>query len=515
MLLCLVAVVVIGGWVRYMGIDFGLPAKFARPDEELITEQVHYMLERGTYRPSHLIYPSFFIYLNVAVGKALSPLVPDSETAVERFEYIYMTGRCVSAALGTLTLLLVFLLGRRAYSTRIGLMAALVLALLHLHVRDSHFGVTDVGLGFFATLALLPIIQTARTGSWKHVLLSGVCAGLAFGMKYTGLVMLAPLALALWLHFFPQRAFKAMALRFTAACAVTAFFFALTTPYGVLEPDRLLHALRFQQSVATTEQADLFDRGLIWNGLFTLRYGMGILLCLAAAVGLIFAFIRRKNADLIVASYFLIYYICIGLGRLIFVRYMVPVAPVLAVLAVVGIDRMSTLIWNRKRVALAWGLTVLALIIPAVRAIRSDLLLAKEDTRIVAARYLVDHVGEDEKALLIGRYALPARSLCKDSRFVIREAHDLSVDDILSEPYDYVVYSTYFFDCFFDPDAEMAARLEQELEPVRIFSPLKQGIDRDAIDPVFNDQDIFYLPFARFDGFERGGPFIHVRALND
>ena len=60
----------------------------------------------------------------------------------------------VSALAGTLTVVLIVLLGARLYGSRVGLLAGLLLAACVLHLQNSRYLTTDVPLTFFVMLAL-------------------------------------------------------------------------------------------------------------------------------------------------------------------------------------------------------------------------------------------------------------------------------------------------------------------------------------------------------------------------
>src|SRR6185436_4043562 len=70
------------------------------------------------------------------------------------------------------------------------LVAAFFLAIAFLHVRDSHFGVTDVPTSFLAIAAMLPFARAHRDPidrrPWTS---SGILTGLAASMKYGGGVL--------------------------------------------------------------------------------------------------------------------------------------------------------------------------------------------------------------------------------------------------------------------------------------------------------------------------------------
>jgi hypothetical protein len=87
-------------------------------------------------------------------------------------------------------------LAGRLVSRRAGLIAAGLVAVNPLHVRLSHMIVVDSMLAFFCTAALLALVDLSSSGGTRTALLGGILVGLAAATKYTGAVLIAPLALA-------------------------------------------------------------------------------------------------------------------------------------------------------------------------------------------------------------------------------------------------------------------------------------------------------------------------------
>ncbi len=90
----------------------------------------------------------------------------------------------VSVLLGTLSILIVFLLARSMFSPRVGLLAALLFALSGYHYAYSVTGLADVSALFFSLVSFLLYYQSRKQGGpstrlgW--IIAAGISAGLAF-----------------------------------------------------------------------------------------------------------------------------------------------------------------------------------------------------------------------------------------------------------------------------------------------------------------------------------------------
>ena len=93
-----------------------------------------------------------------------------------------------------------------------------------------------------------------------------------------------------------------------------------------------------------------------------------------ALIGVGAAIVLRTRADLILLSFVAVYFIDLLTIRAHFDRYLLPLLPVLGVMA------------GRLR-ALA-PITMLLLIVPRTYSIRDDVDLTRTDTRVVAARWI-------------------------------------------------------------------------------------------------------------------------------
>lgn len=86
--------------------------------------------------------------------------------------------RVVSAAIGTLTVLTLYGLGREMFGEGVALMAATVLAVLPFHLQFSRVGVNNVVDGLMVTLSLWLILRAVRTDRLSAYMWAGLVAGL-------------------------------------------------------------------------------------------------------------------------------------------------------------------------------------------------------------------------------------------------------------------------------------------------------------------------------------------------
>ena len=101
-----------------------------------------------------------------------------------------LTGRLTAAAIGVITVLLVFRIGDLLYGRRAGLYAALFMALMPYHTIVSRQVLLDGPMTLFSTLALYTLVRFAQTERSEWLIATGAAMGLTFLSKETGILML-------------------------------------------------------------------------------------------------------------------------------------------------------------------------------------------------------------------------------------------------------------------------------------------------------------------------------------
>lgn len=120
------------------------------------------------------------------------------------YDEITETGRAVTALFDTMTILLVFLIGRRLAGRNVGLLASLLYAAAVLPIQHAHFFVVDSYVTFFAAAAVYFSIGVAQNGRWHNYALAGLMTGLAMACKLTAVSLVPVVGLAAAIHAWPS-----------------------------------------------------------------------------------------------------------------------------------------------------------------------------------------------------------------------------------------------------------------------------------------------------------------------
>ena len=339
-LLALGAVVALAAALRLAGVRYGLPYSLLNPDETSIVPRAWGIAHGHGLDPHWYDYPSLLMYV-------LAPLQALYGHAS------FGAARSVVVALGLGGVAATWWLGRSAYGRGAGLVGAATVAVATTHVAYSREAVTDVPMTLAVTCALALMVSGRL--EW-----AGLAVGLSAAFKYPGAVALVPLVVAGWGRW------RALA----RAGVFAACTFALATPFV------LVHAGRAWD--ATSRVNRLARAG--WLGfehdpptpvayLDRLWAAVGPVLALGL-LGLLIALWRRSRTDLVLVSFALAYWLTLMPQRAHFDRYILPLVPVLGVLAARA----------RPAAPLAFAL----LVVPLVWSIGDARRLTRTDTRTVA-----------------------------------------------------------------------------------------------------------------------------------
>lgn len=339
-----VAIVALAGALRVVGSGSGLPLPLLNPDERNIVPRAWDLVHGGGLDPGWYDYPSLLFLL-------LAP----SQIGLD--EPSYGGARAVAILLGVLGVLAAWWLGRVAYGRLAALTGALGVAVATTHVAYSRMAVTDVLLTLGVT-ACLALLVTGRL-EW-----AGLVAGLATSAKYPGVLLAVPLLVAGYDRW--RRTAVAVGL------AVAAF--ALTSPFV------LVHAGRAWDDVTRVQR--LAHDG--WLGFeddpaTPLAFGLRLWetsgpLVLVAAVAIVLAARSRARRDLVLLSFVAAYCLSLLPIEAHFDRYVLPLVPVLAVLA-------------GSRPALA-AATIVAAVVPLWWSVSDTTALTGRDHRLDAAEWI-------------------------------------------------------------------------------------------------------------------------------
>lgn len=335
------------------------------------------------FSPKSSLNPHFFAYgsLPLYVLKIASTAMGIFNLSYTSYESIDLVGRALSALFDTFTIAVIYLVGKKIFSTRIGLFAAFIYAISVLPIQLSHFYAVDTMLTCFMLLTLFSLIKLYEKPNIINAVVTGIFFGLAMATKASAVAVSATILLTLALDFlliflrqphkphiwFPHvpHIIKKLFIEGITLFITAGIIFFICEPYAFLDFSEFLN--QNLQQYAMTKDAFTFPYTLQYIGKIPYFYelkniflwGEGPLLASFSFIGigyLTYLALKKQKHDkwakeLVLVVFFWTYFAIVGRFAIGFMRYMLPVYPILSISAALMFRRLRLLIHKRNLIS--------------------------------------------------------------------------------------------------------------------------------------------------------------------
>jgi YYY domain-containing protein len=358
-------------------------------------------------QPRSFAYGSLPIFLLKFVGHLASPWWP----IANGIDGLTLIGRILSTLFDLGTILLVFLIGRRLYGVVAGLVASLLVSMTVLDIQLAHFYASDTLLTFFVVLTILAALRAHERPSPGRAVAMGVAAGLAISCKVSAAPVLLACVLACWLARdridASGESGSAMGRAFSLASLsvlVAGLVFFIFQPYAVLDPQSFIKDIQYESEMVRGIQIPPYT--IQYIGTVPIVYQIGNLfawvagptLTIVLLVGmLLFALrllARRRDEEWLLAAWIFPYLAITLAFQVKFVRYMLPVLPLLVLLGVAWLLPRGLGQVARAARPSRWATVILAAVVlgTALQAASFASIYMQEHTRVRASEWIYDNV---------------------------------------------------------------------------------------------------------------------------
>lgn len=402
----LLAIMVVSLGVECWGLQRDLPLA-SEVDEPLAVRPALHIAATGDLNPhwfghpaSTSVYPLAGIYHvwdAVARDGSLLSANPDLNRvpATSRGEFFFI-GRLWSIVFAVGAIPLIFLLGRRCFSTAIGLVGASLWVLVPLAVHYARIARSDSASWFFAVLALLLIVQLLDQPALRNHVLAGISLGVGISARYF-IVTLIPVLVAAGAVAVRRRVPGASFRRVGAGVGAAVGTFLLTTPYFLFDWPAARQSLEIEWGPHPGH--DGFSR------LGNLRWYLGnsipneITWPVAglAVAGVVLILVRRRNArQLLLVAAAALFLAGISVSHLHWPRWPLPILPLVMLFAahalVTAVSAVRAVVPQLPLVpATVVGLALVAMM-PAKHVVQMNVLHSRPSTRLVAREWISAHL---------------------------------------------------------------------------------------------------------------------------
>jgi Dolichyl-phosphate-mannose-protein mannosyltransferase len=437
MVVAIVSVAGLGAALRLVTLKADAPYT-TYVDEWAILKGSARQISDATWDPGWYHYPAFLMDATTVAASVVAAVGGDSyelrdgaraTVATPYIEIVepwtlVIAGRLVVLALAIANIVLVALLGMRLAGRRVGLLAALFVAVLPIFVTRGSVVISDTAAAAFATAALYCSARVVTASSRRQLVtwlvIGGGASGLASTSKYTiGTVLLAVCAaVALRQDRSVWDRLKLGGL----AVAAFALIAALSTPALVFRTSEVVDALEFlERSYTTRTPTESY-----WEQMLHARE-FGRLMLVAGFAGLVLLMRSRRARPIVLA------YLAFAIPTLALlvrpgfqpVRNILPLIPFLAIAAAITIVEAVRFVGTRLPLSPALqGIVAVAIALtlcwaPLQGGTRRYLALERGhvDSRTSVRQWIASRVHDGERVLVAQEISmLPSalRQICAD-----------------------------------------------------------------------------------------------------
>jgi hypothetical protein len=429
--------------LRFYGLWWGAPERInLHPDEVEHVMNHALSISLADPDPHFLNYPSLLLYLIAILNGALTRLGFVTEPWQS-----YIVARAIVASFGAATPAAVFwLVTEMSGSFLAALLAGLWVALLPLHVWESHFAVTDVVMTFWIVVALALSVRLLERSKRLDYGLTGAAIGLAIASKYTGALVLVSPLLASLLAGLPV-VDLVVGLGWLAIIALVCCF--LGTPFTFLRLGAFEDAMAFEYAHVHSLHYGFSLPAVGWQyhkyvyELFAgFPFSLGFALYASAVAGTVWTLWNLRRTTAVVLLFTVTFFATLGHWTFVPLRYQLPVLVIGAALA--GMWH-AALLESASAASRTFGAVVLIStgIYTGLFVFETTARL-RHDTRIEAARWLDQTLKPGERLLLCG-YS-PYLAIPTDPRIVVNAVNEVWISRLAArDDFDLVEISSMHY----------------------------------------------------------------------
>lgn len=449
--------------VYLWGIRRDLPIIY-EIDEPPFTQAAAGMAAAGTLNPGWFGHPGSTVIYPLAVMYHAFDLLDHNAFMTDTGEF-YLLGRMLMVVYAVLSLPLVLQVGRSAFGTRPGLIAAWLTLLSPLAVEQFQQTRTDAPALFFTLLTLWLCLRLWQDFTTRRALLAGAAVGLAVSTKYS-LAALALLLLAVdagvWWRCrcaagpaqdrTPARQIPWAGI--VAGVLAIPLSFMLTTPYFFLDHATAMENIH-TEARSTHPGADGLapSENFRWYVANVIPDSLGLPNTILAAAGVGVALWRRRAPQLLLLGFTVAYLSEVSLHPLHWARWIIPILPVCFLFATEALSLVAAALSARLR----WGTVVEAAVLvvavcglsytPARAVIRADILHANPSTRIVAREWTLRNLPPGT-AIAEEWFTAPLNETTFDVGMQFSLATDHTLEEYRGSKYHYLMVSSSVYETY-------------------------------------------------------------------
>lgn len=347
---------------------------------------------------------------------------------VKNMEPLFLIGRYTTATMGTLSIGLIYIIGRRIYNDRVALIAAALFSVNSIHVWTSHLVGTDVPLTFFFLLSFYYIIRFYHSGKIVDYIIAAFLGAVTINIKLTGIGIGIIFILA---YLFRCKNEGRRVVHYIYSKEVLYSSAAFILGLIISNPALILGLKKFiiYYFKIYTNVYDEVPYAIGGNAYYTylllLYREFWIPLSLLVIVSLIFALYKREEWDYILIGFIIgLFLVLANTDFLVQNRYLMTMFPALFLLSGRFLDSFinNVFVSDKKRAVSLVVLCALIAAFPLINSVKYARTLIEENTSIASKKWIEENIPANSKILMdAGRTIITSGPRLNQSRGKLEE----------------------------------------------------------------------------------------------
>lgn len=460
--------------VRLIALSPGHPPN--HPDEPFVYDRAADMLVRGSLDPKkyyfYQILPMYFheavyggIFLPATLLQNFIVSPKDVIGSISNFDtYVSENivkpnalywGRLVVTLLGVLSIFLIFLLAKEIFDIPTGLIASFLLAFNYRHFLSSTLSLNDIPNAVATLLTMLFLVWQLKRPTRKGLIIIGILTGIVFSTKFQPFIFV-PVGITLLIS---ALRLKTVPQKFWNFVKDILFVFSLgTLIIAVVNILPILHFGEFESFLKDVGvRNSVGEVGFrLYPYWFLYTIGIGPILSLIAMVGLALSLANKATRKYVLIILFYLVWVFFFLsyysGGGIFVRYFVPVIPLILLFSAYVILTVSIYLAKFIPVPMIFIAFVLSIIFnqeSITNTVIASYNYHQPSTLSCATDWVNNNLAEKSKVGIFPPVPIDALNGKKTNWVYFNERTDFTLPELQEKNIQYVIinqakYSTYF-----------------------------------------------------------------------
>jgi 4-amino-4-deoxy-L-arabinose transferase-like glycosyltransferase len=465
----LILIVLSGFLLRFYGIWFGYPL-VTHPDEPYIVNRALKILHDGDLNPHFFDYPSLTIYLQAvicAVTEAYQYLIHGVHPNEFPNVFFYISGRGFAAIASSLSIVIVWIIGRKFISPISGIVAAGLVAFSPLHVSNSYLVKPDIWIAIFTTIVLYFSFRIFESGRLRDYLLGGLFVGLATGSKYPAFISFITIFVAHILYSQNQK-INVINKKIIFSAITSGLTFFVTTPYSIFDFKTFssnLHRVGKGYLMGHPGPAAVGNHtySLYGETIYTAD-GLGLFAVMLAIIGLFYCFQKKKYEYLLLIAFPLLLYFFVGYFNAFYPRNIVAAIPPLALLSAYGLHALLSKPFTGDKYFYLAGISALSFMFMAgpllSKSFDETYSTTLPDTRWLSVQWIQNHIPRGS-TIARENYTPPIEHFSKNFNVIyLGVSGAYRHASMIDSSVDYIILSSGDYSRFFDGTGRYADQIK-------------------------------------------------------